>query len=410
MTPPPNHSPSRFPVGLALFLAALSPLLPTSAAPATWPRHTIDNSSIGADGVRLADVNHDGLLDVVTGWEEGGLVRVCVNPGPSKAQNSWPAVTVGQAQSVEDAVLVDLDGNNRLDVVSSSEGNHQSILIHWAPDSPDAFLTSEAWITQPIPVSIGQTRWMFTAPLQIDGQYGIDLIAGSKNPNGQIGWLKSPQDPRKLNDWTWHLLRPAGWIMSLIPTDMDGDGDADLLFSDRKGPRRGCFWLERPSDPLATTQPWPEHPVGALQEEVMFLTLTDLDHDGLLDVVAAIRPTHLLYLRRETADGRSWTSHKIPLPPTAGGAKGVAAGDINADGKTDLVFTCEGAVNKSGVMWLEAGSSPAWTAHDISGSEGIKYDIAELIDLDSDGDLDVLTCEEREGLGVIWYENPLLAR
>ena len=26
--------------------------------------------------------------------------------------------------------------------------------------------------------------------------------------------------------------------------------------------------------------------------------------------------------------------------------------------------------------------------------------------LDADGDLDVLTCEERKNLGVIWYENP----
>ena len=30
----------------------------------------------------------------------------------------------------------------------------------------------------------------------------------------------------------------------------------------------------------------------------------------------------------------------------------------------------------------------------------------ELIDLDGDGDLDVMTCEERKNLGVIWYENP----
>ena len=36
-------------------------------------------------------------------------------------------------------------------------------------------------------------------------------------------------------------------------------------------------------------------------------------------------------------------------------------------------------------------------------------DRIELLDLDGDGDLDVLTCEERQnknGLGVIWYENP----
>ena len=33
----------------------------------------IDASSRGADGVRLADVNGDGLMDITTGWEEGGI-------------------------------------------------------------------------------------------------------------------------------------------------------------------------------------------------------------------------------------------------------------------------------------------------------------------------------------------------
>ena len=66
-----------------------------------WARHTIDAASkkefrLGADGVRLADVNGDGLLDIVTGWEEGGAIRVCVNPGPKKVRETWPAVTVGR--------------------------------------------------------------------------------------------------------------------------------------------------------------------------------------------------------------------------------------------------------------------------------------------------------------------------
>jgi len=51
-----------------------------------------------------------------------------------------------------------------------------------------------------------------------------------------------------------------------------------------------------------------------------------------------------------------------------------------------------------------------WIYFDISGKKGIKFDRIELLDLDGDGDLDILTTEEREnnyGLGVIWYENPL---
>jgi len=48
-----------------------------------------------------------------------------------------------------------------------------------------------------------------------------------------------------------------------------------------------------------------------------------------------------------------------------------------------------------------------------SGDElGNKFNLLEPIDLDGDGDLDILTCEEKQsrkisGLGIIWYENPL---
>jgi hypothetical protein len=34
----------------------------------------------------------------------------------------------------------------------------------------------------------------------------------------------------------------------------------------------------------------------------------------------------------------------------------------------------------------------------------------QVLDLDGDGDLDVITCEEVDQLGVIWYENPARRR
>ena len=88
-------------------------------------------------------------------------------------------------------------------------------------------------------------------------------------------------------------------------------------------------------------------------------------------------------------------------------------GDINGDGQNDIVFSCESAnTPKSGLMWLSRRKGVFdgdWQAHDISGPKGIKYDRMELLDVDKDGDLDILTCEEREngkGLGLFWYENP----
>ena len=211
-----------------------------------WERHTIDRSSRGADGVRLGDINGDGRPDIVTGWEEGGLVRVYLNPGPDAARKPWPAVTAGRVKSPEDAVFVDLDSDGMLDVVSSCEGRTRSIFVHWAPKDRSRLLDPDAWQTHAFPAAEGKQLWMYALPLQVDGTHGVDLVVGSKGGGGSVSWLKSPEDPRDLAAWKLHRLRDAGWIMSLEAEDVDADGRVDIVLSDRKGAAQRCL-LAAPS-------------------------------------------------------------------------------------------------------------------------------------------------------------------
>lgn len=398
------------------FLNGTDPQEQRSIPDEPWKRHTIDDTSRGADGVRIADVNHDGLPDLVTGWEEGAVTRVYLHPGHTSVTGPWPAVTVGQTPNVEDAVFVDLDADGRMEVVSSCEGRTRTVFVHWAPRQQSDYLLPDAWKTEPIPASHGRMMWMFCVPGDIDGRNGVDLVAGGKGEGAEIGWFESPEDSRELAHWRWHPISPAGWIMSLWILDMDGDGDPDVLTSDRKGPLRGCRWLQNPGPDRAAAGPWPNHFLGGRDNEVMFMTLADLDADGNPDAIAATRDDGLLVFRRPAVEQSGWRCSSIPLPANTGTGKGIAAGDLDGNGSLDLVVTCENAGDgRSGVVWLSAGNV-SWdrsTAHDISGPEGFKLDRVELIDLDGDGDLDVLTCEEsepvggrRKGLGVLWYENP----
>ena len=391
-----------------------------------WTRHTIDDSSRGADGVRLGDVNGDGLPDIVTGWEEGGRIRVYVHPGKDAVKRRWPAVTVGEVTKPEDAVFADLDGDGALDVVSSTEGETRTIYIHWAPREKSRYLEAGAWKTAAVPASKSLTPWMFSLPLEIDGRGGPDLVAGSKNEGAQISWFETAGDAaRDLAAWKRHPLYTAGWIMSLEAYDVDGDSDLDVLASDRKGPRRGVLWLERPGGDVSATggagalvrrdavrAVWKEHRIGSTGDyEAMFLTVADLDRDWLDDVLVAVREGPIRYFRRTKWAPPEWETHTIELPPGIGTGKSVAVGDIDRDGKPDVVLSCENAFDaKAGVVWMSYGKTPAdgdWRHYPISGPEGVKFDLVKLVDLDDDGDLDVITCEEAANLGVIWYENPL---
>ncbi len=364
-----------------------------------WTRHTIDNSSRGADGVRVADVNGDGWMDLTTGWEEGGVIRVYLNPGADKSKQPWPAVTVGHVESPEDAVFADVDGDGNVDVVSSCEGRTRQVYIHWAPPAAENYLEANDWRTDKLPCADIDQMWMFCLPMQVDGQFGVDLVVGSKGPHASVGWLQAPPNPRELTAWKYHRLYDAGWIMSLIARDMDGDGDQDVLVSDRKGVTRGVLWLENPD----TGEPhWNMHRLGAVDREVMFLAVGDTNGDFPGSIFAACRGSGIAVLSPP-----HWTLVEIPMPNNCGTGKGIAVADINLDDSTDVVFTCENANgSKSGVRWLSRSSTGDWNDHEISGPEGIKFDRIELLDLDLDGDLDVITCEERANLGVIWYENP----
>ena len=407
----------RFPFAAAGLLWAAAAL--PAAAP--WPRHTIDHSSRGADGVRLADIDGDGRPDIATGWEQGGLVRVYMNPGYDRARERWPAVTVGRAPDVEDAVFADLDGDGAADVVSCAEGATRAIFVHWSPRDPARRLDPAAWRTEPIPAVQGRARWMFAVPVQLDGRYGTDVIAASKGSQpgeGTIGWLEAPAEPRRLEAWRWHPLRTAGWVMGLETADMDSDGDPDLVVSERfNGPAGGCFWLENPG---AAGGPWREHRIGATGKDALFFCLADLDGDGRQDVVVG---THgktgqaeenaIWFYRRLDATGRRWAERRIDLPPDAAQFKAVTAGDVDLDGRMDLVASFVQAKGKPGLLRFgHDGDAFAgrWTAYPLSGVDGVKHDLVALVDLDGDGDLDAITTEEVAHLGVIWYENPTRRR
>jgi hypothetical protein len=375
-----------------------------------WQRHTIDDSGRGADGVRIADVNGDGLPDVTTGWETDGYTRAYLHPGIHAARERWPSVTVGVTPDVEDAVWADVDDDGVLDIVSSSESGTSMVFVSFAPSDPDDLLDPEAWTTEPIAATAGR-HWMYAVPMDVDGRNGIDLVVGGKRGEAIVGWLESPDDPRDLDAWVLHEISGAGWIMSIDVLDMNGDGWSDLLVSDRaSSPVNGVRWLEHPGAAGDVTAPWTNHLIGAKHRSPTFIDAVLGDDGRPTGVIVPSGSERLTLFERENEAADLWSENEVSYPHRLGTPKSASVGDIDLDGVDDVVVATTNLSGwKEGIVWLSQAATAGTEAvkHGISGAQGQKFDRTELVDLDGDGDLDVLTTEELEQLGVIWYENPL---
>lgn len=398
-------------------------LLPPAGVP--WQRHTIDDELRKSEGIRLGDLDRDGLLDLSVAWENQEVTRVYLNPGPGAAADTWPALEVGRTPSVEDSVLVDLNQDGVLDVVSSLEKDAERVVVHWGPK--ETALDTAVWQHDEFTQVAGVTMWMYAEAIQLSASPQPSLVIGGKNYNQDasavLGLLIAPeQNPRDLSQWRWEPLTNASWVMSIQAADLDSDGLEDIIFSDKHGPQAGVHWLKNPG---AAGAQWQRTSLTTTAvKSANFLTITDLDQDGLEDVLAVVElerqpgaPDHahrqVQFIRRLDAQATLWETFPIQVPPGIAQSKGITAGDVDLDGRIDIVLSSTGAVGGLiGTSWLRYEHTPfdrVWSAHDISGPEGIKYDLVYLIDLDADGDLDVLANDEKEndkGLGVFWYENP----
>jgi len=429
------QTPHEVPLRLALGSSAETPLI-TATVPAPgqvlfgdpWIRHTVDNTLHGAEGPRGADVNGDGHTDYAVAWEQSHYSRLYLHPGDAQlVRHPWPSVTVGHAANAETAVPFDLDGDGDFEVLSAISAGPRTIRAHFPPDDPADILDDTLWTTENFtqtPVDL----WVNIEPADIDGENGTDLIIGSIGREGnfmaQIGWLRCPEDPADTTAWTYHQLIEVHWALGLTASDMDHDGDLDVVYSNRFGDSgqgdiaRGVFWLENPGAGAPDlTDHWELHEIGSVGGEVGYLDLVTTAPDDLAMIAVPVRPRKTDIHTALDTTGLLWDSVRLPWPDDMGTTKAARFADIDLDGHLDLVLTAvearedEGLV---GVAWLRNPGTPDgdWNAYDIAGLEGEKFDIVAIEDIDGDGDLDVLTSEEPDndplefGLGFVWYENP----
>lgn len=409
----------------AVVLVALGAVTTGCAGAADGPREIVaepdwlkrailsgkDSSQQAADGTDVRDVNGDGWLDVASAWQQRGRTIVHINPGAGGIASEWPFVPVDfeiNAKDAEDAVFGDIDRDGNVDVVTALAENGRKLLVQWAPDA-SLYLDRTRWQSGELDPS-NRRDWKRAEVADLDGANFEDIVAGSQD--GGLFVYLSPASPRDMTAWRRLTITTSlGRLKDLAVRDMDGDGDLDIIVNDRAT----LAWYQNPRPNLAGV--WRRHQVEDLKDLGNLMNVADIDQDGLEDLIIAdnrraVAGRVAAWYRRLDDTGRRWTKYPVFVRggrPFRGGAdrsKGVAVGDVDGDGDNDIVLNVN-ATKGYKVYWLSADRPTArrWTAHPIS-TEGQKYDNIDLVDLDRDGDLDVVTSEEVKRLGVIWFENP----
>ena len=308
-------------------------------------------------GLAIGDVNGDGVPDLVSS-------QAYVAYGKGDGHFSQPrSYTVNTAYGEANVLLADLRNNGQTDIVTSGYYAISVLLNEGKGRLEDGIWTA---------VTGGATCGV-SADFNGDGKPDIAV----NNSQGVTILLGTGNAAKPFTPGTTIALANAGCP---VTGDLNGDGKPDLLVPANGtvvaylGNGDGTFSL------ASTTAA----PSGG------FLALGDFNHDGKLDFATS---GNLLALGN--GDGTFQTPTDIVANPPSAGFSGIAAGDINNDGWTDLVLTIGNGLYGDTVFVLLNNREAGFTQVPANFGEDTIQPI--LVDLDGDGNLDLVLQPTRFG-------------
>lgn len=349
--------------------------------------------------VAIADINRDGKPDVITvdGGYVGGQFAVLLNTTPLGAISSifGPPESFPIAGVIpESVVIADINGDGLPDVITAnSNSGGASVALNTTPAG-----AMVATFSSPLTLTLGNcTDSVSAADLNGDGR--PDLIVGDCGFSASVLINTTPVGasvPSFADPQSFYTTGDG----SVIATDLNGDGKRDLL-----GIYVSAVGLVNTTAPGSTLASFAaQQDFGTVSGNGGQLIATDLNGDGKPDIAAAPASNYVELFLNSTAPGNSTvgfarTEYTFPTTALDGYASLVVGADVDGDGRTDLI-TDDTLDNTASVLLNTTppgASTPSFVWQHAMDSGYFPVSIVSA-DINGDGKPDLLTTHYENGV------------
>jgi hypothetical protein len=374
----------------------------TPAFPQAGPAAAV---STGPVSIAVGDINGDGKPDLVVanGDQFADTVSVLLNTTPTGAATPTFAAqqTFATGLNPQSVVLGDVNGDGKLDILVANLDNTVSVLLNTTPPgaSTPTFADQQTFPTGRTP------QYATLADVNGDGQ--LDIIAANTSPDGTVSVLLNTTTPGSFTaSFAPRQSIATGAPLFVAVGDLNGDGKPDIVAPNTNANTVTVLLNTTPTGApiLSFTQQ------TFATDSPTAVALGDVNGDGKLDIVVAnVSSNTVSVFLNMTPAGALLATFAAQQTFAAGAfALSVALADVNDDGKPDIVVA---NTNDSTVSVLRnttpPGASTASFATQQTFATGARPRALAVGDVNGDGQPDVLVANFNDNTVTVLLNTPV---